>query len=345
MDGIGRYTRELLDRLLLTTEHEFFLYSDGPLPSEITRHRVRTRCFPQRSTLTSALAPLYFSRWMRKDAIQSFWSPRHHLPLSPGNARCVVSVHDLCWRIEPSTMPAARRWSERALFGRSVARADRLLCVSQATADALASYAPNQQSKIQLVYPGVAQSPLTASEAASPNSYFLAVGTIEPRKNYAALLAGYRRAQGQITSKLVIVGRQGWGGIDLSAIARSNGVSNQVEWRQAVSDEELAVLYRGATAVVTSALYEGFGLPLIEASAHGTRVIASDIPAHREVLGDSAELFRLDCLDSLVSALRRVETETSHQRLAKIAESQERCKRYSWETSVASLKTALVAGA
>jgi glycosyltransferase involved in cell wall biosynthesis len=129
--------------------------------------------------------------------------------------------------------------------------------------------------------------------------YFVCVGTLEARKNVAFLLACWRRLAerwGAEAPRLVLIGRRGWENESvIDHLQRSEAVIRLVHEASDLSDRELARLVRGAAALLSPSLAEGFDLPVVEALALRTPVIASDIPAHRELAGDAANL--IDPLD------------------------------------------------
>jgi glycosyltransferase involved in cell wall biosynthesis len=124
------------------------------------------------------------------------------------------------------------------------------------------------------VIPNAVGEPFVGKGPAADGDYILAVSTLEPRKNLARLVEGFRRADLN-GCELRIVGARGWGGVELD-------LGENVRWLGRVSDEELARLYRGARCAAYLSLYEGFGLPVLEAMACGTAVVTSDLPAIRE---------------------------------------------------------------
>lgn len=138
---------------------------------------------------------------------------------------------------------------------------------------------------------------------------FLCVGTLEPRKNLDTLLTGfddYLAAGG--TGQLTLIGRQGWLCDDiLSALTRHREYRQRLHWYDDVDDASLAWAYAQATAVIFPSVAEGFGLPLVEALAQGTPVIASDIPAFREIANEHALFFPARAPEALASRMRAVE--------------------------------------
>jgi glycosyltransferase involved in cell wall biosynthesis len=185
----------------------------------------------------------------------------------------VVTVFDLAVLREPQFFNRWTRTYSRALLPRVVAAADRLIAISQFTAQELVDLLGVRDEKIRVVPVAVGE-PFVAEGEAAAGDYVLAVATLEPRKNLGRLVEGFRRSELNGT-ELRIVGPRGWG--DVEPVEGAD-----VRWLGEVSDEELARLYRGARCAAYLSLYEGFGLPVLEAMACGTAVVASDLPPVRE---------------------------------------------------------------
>ena len=207
--------------------------------------------------------------------------PTYYGPLRP-RIPAVVTVHDLgVWR-HPE---AFGRWT-RAYVPRvvpAVLRAARLvIAVSQFTAGELESLLHVPRAKVRVVPNGV-DGVFTAEGPAVEGDYVLAVGTLEPRKNLSRAVEAAARAG----AELRVVGARGWGGVEARG-AHVRGLGP-------VDDAELARLYRGARCVVYPSLYEGFGLPVVEAMACGAPVVTARGGATEEVAGGAAVL--VDPLD------------------------------------------------
>jgi glycosyltransferase involved in cell wall biosynthesis len=190
----------------------------------------------------------------------------------------VVTIHDLAVLRLPSTFNRWTRSYTPKTLPRVLREADRVVAVSEFTASELVSTLGVPHEKIVVVHQGVGP-PFTAEGDAAEGDYVLVVSTLEPRKNLPRLMEafGLARLNG---CELRIVGEEGWGDVDLG--------SNGIKRLGYVPDHELATLYRGARCVAYVSLYEGFGLPVLEAMACGVPVVASDIAALREVAGDAA---------------------------------------------------------
>jgi glycosyltransferase involved in cell wall biosynthesis len=280
-----------------------------------------------------------FPLWLRRDAIEVFWSPRHHLPLAlPPGIASVVSVHDIVWKRCGASMPASRRWVEAAVMPRSLRRADRILAASDFTASELCLEYPALEARLHTVYHAscFADRPVKPAAAPADGGYFLFVGTLEPRKNLPRLLRAYQAYRSRATQplRLVIAGGEGWGSVDLRALVAVCGLQAWVDFRGKVSDDELAALYRSARALLMPSLYEGFGLPVVEALSLGTPVLVSRESAMSEVCGDAGLVVDPESEAEICAAMLRLSDDPiCYTGLAERAVP--RVSRYSWDRSAA----------
>jgi glycosyltransferase involved in cell wall biosynthesis len=185
----------------------------------------------------------------------------------------VVTFHDLAVLRHPETFNAWTQRYSRALLPRVVRAAARIIAVSEFTARELVDLLAVPKKKIRVI-PNAVGPPFTAKGDAADGDYVLAVSTLEPRKNLGRLVEGFRRG-GLNGCELRVVGARGWGNVEPVP-------SDRVRWLGEVSDDELARLYRGARCAAYVSLYEGFGLPVLEAMACGTPVVTADLPPIHE---------------------------------------------------------------
>ena len=233
-----------------------------------------------------------------------FWGPAHRIPFGlPKNLPVVLTVHDLAWRIVPHTMQRRTWVGERLFFARAVRRANRIACVSQATADDLARLFPESQDKTRIVYPAAFKSEQKPSK--DKKKFALFVGTPEPRKNLQGLLKAYASmpVSQRCDLELVIVGGTGWGGIDVEAMIKFHGIDDKTRVILAPDDDQLNQLYADCAFLVLPSFYEGFGLPLVEAMSHGKPVITSNTASMPEVAGDAGLFIDPTDANSLATAM------------------------------------------
>jgi len=207
----------------------------------------------------------------------------------------VVTVHDVAVLRHPEAFNGwTRRYSARTL-PRVVRAANAIVVGSAFSRDELLELLPTDESKVRVIPYGVGP-PFTPEGPAADGDYVLTVSTLEPRKNLDRLVEGFRRS-GLDGLELRVVGAAGWGGVGVDG--------DRVRHLEGVDDEELARLYRGAVAVVYVSLYEGFGLPVLEAMACGTPVVApAGRPYDEFSQGIAFEVDPLD-VDSIAAGIQR----------------------------------------
>jgi alpha-1,3-rhamnosyl/mannosyltransferase len=196
-----------------------------------------------------------------------------------------------------------------------VAQAARLvIAVSEFTRGELVELLRVADERIRVI-PNAVAAPFAPEGPRAEGDYVLAVGTLEPRKNLARVVDAAKR----IGAELRVVGARGWGGV------RANGAG--VRWLGFVDDEELAALYRGARAVAYPSLYEGFGIPVLEAMACGAPVVTSAGGATEELAGNAAVL--VDPLDAaaIAAGIEQAAARAHELREKGLA----RARAYSWD--------------
>jgi glycosyltransferase involved in cell wall biosynthesis len=245
--------------------------------------------------------------------IDLFYSPDFVLPPLRRATRAVLTVHDLTFLRHPETFPPKLHAYLKRAVPRSIRRADHVLADSEATREDLIALLDVPPAKITPLYCGVTAR--FTSEAAPGERerlqrryqiddapYILAVGTIQPRKNYRRLMEACDPIAAEHNLSLVLAGQTGWMAEPIAAAAAKRPYVHLMGYFE---DEDLPALYRQAAVLAFPSLYEGFGLPPLEAMACGTPVVASNASSVPEVVGDAA--LSVDPLDveGLTAALRR----------------------------------------
>lgn len=337
--GIGRYTVELGRRLIESADRWFLYTPRPPLVGAWQQDNVRLRA----ARLHSRAARMIWSQtllpwWARADRIDLFWGATHRLPPAlPRRVARVVTIHDLVWRHAGETMRPTSRWLERALMPPAVRQADRILADSHSTAEALAAEFPRAAHKVRVVH--LAASPLAPpgpreglARLGVTGDYILFVGTLEPRKNLPRLIEAYASLPAAVRerARLVIAGGLGWGRQDLEGTVARLGLSGRVMLTGYVDDATLSTLYAHALFLAMPSLYEGFGLPLLEAMSLGTPVLTADRSSLPEVAGDAGLLANPHDVQSLARGLAAlVQDDGLRKSLADKARAT--AARFSWE--------------
>jgi glycosyltransferase involved in cell wall biosynthesis len=301
--GTARYVNELLAALELLPEVEVRRYAFGG--------KSGLRKLARDTGWYLAALP----RAAGRDGVDVLHAPTQRAPFrSP--VPLVVTIHDVAVLRHPR---AFNRWTRAysAFALPRVARAARRIVVGSAfTRQEVVELLDVPEEKVRVIPYGVG-APFAAQGPAADGDYVLAVSTLEPRKNLPRLVEGFRRAKLN-GLELRVVGAEGWGGVRLGG--------DGVRWLGGVPDEELARLYRGAAVVAYVSLYEGFGLPVLEAMASGAPVIAPAGPPFGEFAVDVA--VAVDPLDADSIAAGLHEALRRRDELGPLGA--ERARRYTW---------------
>jgi glycosyltransferase involved in cell wall biosynthesis len=245
-----------------------------------------------------------------------------HCPTYRGPTRSrvplVITVHDLAIFRHPEAFNRWTRAYSPRVVPRVLAAAERVIAVSEFTRQELIEVLRVPDEKIRVV-PNAVSNEFTNIGEAEEGDYVLAVGTLEPRKNLARLVEAVQRTK----RELRVVGARGWGGVEVGG--------NGVRWLGEVSDKELARLYRGAVCVAYPSLYEGFGIPVLEAMACGVPVVTTRGTAMEEVADGAAVLVDARDAAEIAAGIERAATERDEL----VARGLERASQFRWDVVAA----------
>ena len=279
-----------------------------------------------------------------------YYSPDFILPPLTGG-RALVTVHDLTFLRVPDAADPRLAAFLTAAVPRAVARADHILADSAHTRRDLSELLHVPPDKVSVVYPGVAPRFRRVDDPAAlaavraryglDGPFILGLGTLEPRKNLARLIEAFARLAARgLPHSLVLAGGRGWLYDPIFAQVERLGVKERVRFLGYVADDDLPALYSLADAFAFPSLYEGFGLPPLEALACGTPTVVSNTSSLPEVVGDAALQVDPTDVDALAEALVRLVTDAALRgRLRAVGPPQ--AARFSWSAAAAALKAVL----
>jgi glycosyltransferase involved in cell wall biosynthesis len=298
--GVGRYVFELCKGLDSALPNAQFVVYSNQAENVLT--------FSDRWTLRadkSLRRPFARTRWLmnhvpqccERDSLDIFWAAFTIAPMLPPHIKIVATVYDLNYLLVPETMFTWTLWEQRLFLKRSLRKASAITAISNGSADRLYRLLGFRTAAI--VRPGVSgvfrSRDQRAIESCRRNygidsPYLLAVATKEPRKNLELLVRAFLRMKkdGLLNlHRLVLVGDSGWANASLMRLLNSSP-RDCVMSLGYVPDDDLSALYCASDALVFPSIYEGFGIPLVEARACGTRIVCTDIPELREAGGPNS---------------------------------------------------------
>jgi glycosyltransferase involved in cell wall biosynthesis len=343
--GIHGYISSVLDRLTDATEgaglHYTVYLGEGRLePSD--RMNVVRSAWPTGRPLVRILWEQFVLPWQSMDLLHSTAF------VTPLAARwpTVVTVYDLSFLRYPHSLARGRRAYLRLFSHLSCRRAKRIIAISESTRRDLVKQWGIPADRIDIAYPGVGEQfrPLPDDEVQAfrvrhnlPRCFILHLGTLEPRKNLVRLIQAFARLK--TDAKLVLAGGRGWLYKDIAAEIERLRLQNEVLLPGYVADEALVYWYNAASVLAYPSLYEGFGLPVVEAMACGTPVVTSTVSSMPEAAGPAGLLVDPDDTEALTEALNRTLTDEALQEEMRV-QGLTQAARFTWQaTATATVAT------
>jgi glycosyltransferase involved in cell wall biosynthesis len=353
LTGIGQYTYHLARGLQATPGIELELFygthwtreiQTVPLPGVVSLKSLFSKVVPNAAAVSRMLRQRKFNAGMRRMAADVYHEPNF---LAFKTTRpCVITVHDLSWIRFPESHPATRVRLMTQFFESALRRSNLVLTDSEFVKRELMEVFGTPPAHIVTVPLGVDAQfrPMSAQETApvlarhdlTHRQYVLAVGTLEPRKNLQTALSAFSRLPAELRRRypLVVVGMSGW---HTSAIEQQMAPlieAGEVRQLGYVSREDLACIIAGAVTLVYPSIYEGFGLPPLEAMACAVPVITSDVSSLPEVVGDTGIMVQPHDVEAITRGLETMIGDTA-LRDQMAARSLARSKMFRWENCVA----------
>lgn len=260
----------------------------------------------------------------------------------------IVSVMDLSYLHYPQTFKKndlyqLTKWTEY-----SVKKAKKVITISNSSKNDIIKYYKVRPEKVKVVHLGLKNLSMNApsekdlKEFGVNQKFILFVGTLQPRKNISRLIEAFSRLPKEISSdhQLVIIGKKGWLYEDILSAPEKYNVKDKVVFLDYISDEDLPNFYRKAEVFVLPSLYEGFGLPVLEAMRYGCPVITSSVSSLPEAGGDAAQYFEPEDVDDIKKSIEKVLTDRS-LREKMIERGREHYKKFTWEKAAKEVLSAI----
>lgn len=333
--GSGTYAFELLKQFAKNRQHNFTVYlkekplADLPKETENFEYLV----FGPKKLWTQFALPIKLTFGPKIDV---FFSTAHYGPRFT-RIPYVVTIHDLSYLHFPQMFKKddllqLTTWSKYSIQGST-----HIIAPSKMTKEDIVKNYKVPSSKITVTYEGYDKSRFKPQPEARINlvkkkykiggDYIIFVGTLQPRKNVERLIEAYSRLKQNI--KLVIAGKKGWLYESIFSKVKELNLGDNVIFTGYVFDDELPALIAGAKAYILPSLWEGFGIPVIEAQACGVPVVVSSTSSLPEIVGESGLLVDPESVDSIASGIKKALDET---RINLVQKGFENVKQFSWET-------------
>ncbi|MBQ4820095.1 glycosyltransferase family 1 protein [Aquimarina sp. MMG016] len=336
--GIGTYIKNVIP-LIISGFGEVLVLGDPVIIKKFEWSK-KLEIIPFRYKVYSFKEQLMLPVYIPKCDV--FWTPHFNAPLLPIKAtKRMVTIHDVNHLSNPAYFSYIKRLWAKVLYKNAVKRSDTICTVSKFSKSEILKFFTVDPHKINVVYCGVDQNfvknVMVDSGLELPTNYFLFVGNVKPHKNLITLLKAYNQLTTEIKEKykLVVLGRKEGFITQETAIFRyieDNNLSKNIYFTGYVSDNLVSDVYKNATLFIFPSLYEGFGLPLLEAMSCGVPVLSSDMASLIEVGGEAVVYFNPkeanDLKENIVQLLDNQEL-----RIKCVEKGFEQIKKFSWQRS------------
>mgnify|MGYP001572978739 CR=1 FL=1 len=336
--GSSEFCFQLLSNLAkIDKSNDYLIYlpvkpaSDMPKENNNWHYEI----FSQKLWTLMGLSRKFLSKQNKPDV---FFSPTHYLPLLTSR-NSVIAILDVSYLHFPQLFKKKDLYQLKLWGGYSIKKAKKIITISKSSKNDIIKAYGVSEDKIEVIYPGIKQVVSARNEVSDMNElnkkfgvddeYILFVGTLQPRKNIEKLVEAFSTIKNK-KLKLVIVGKKGWMFEDILKAPGRYGVSDRVKFLENVSDDDLPSFYKNAICFVLPSLYEGFGLPVLEAMQYGCPVLTSNISSLPEAGGDAAIYFDPENTQDIAGKIEKVVNDDKLRR-EMIKKGHEQVKKFSWE--------------
>ncbi len=349
--GIGHYTYQLVRHLLeINKSDTFVLFFDRSVEDrrlkKFDKENVETKFFPfikYERFMPDRYTDFLISATIKSKKLDVFFSPIPRIPKSY-NGKSVVTVHDLSMLRFPDLFSQKELSKLKTQIPESLKKAEKIITVSQFTADEVNKHFNISLKRIQVIENGVDQrffSEVPASQIKSlkkdyniKGDYILFLGTIDPRKNIARLLDAYEYFRKSLSGtkknyKLVIAGAKGAKTAQIERKIKFSDFKKDIYVPGYIPAKDLGPLFKGASLFVFPSLYEGFGIPPLEAMAKGVPTIVSNITPIKEVVGEDILKFNPKNSTDMAKTMDKVLTNKSNRKEI-VKKGKKIAKKFSW---------------
>ena len=343
LTGIGRYTYEVSKQLeednSLLIEYFYGYYSKKLIEPSSSKEIKGLKSFISKKPMIKKIVRKILLSYVDlfSKSYELYWQP-NFIPNSGIKAKKIVTtVHDFSFILYRDFHPKERIEYFEKYFFNNLDRSDMIITGSEYTKREILKYTKFKEDKIVVIYHGIDHNLFKVYQKIElgfdlPSKFILSVGSIEPRKNLLRLLKAYQGLPLEIKDeyKLLLVGFSGWENSEIISLIKE--LEEYVQYLGFISDEELAQVYNLATLFVYPSLYEGFGLPVLEAMACGTAVVSSGLSSLPEVGGDAplyCDPYSItDIQEKIVSTLA-----DSSKRDSMVEKGLAQAQKFSWQKS------------
>lgn len=344
--GIAKFNSNLFSEVLRVDQNNKYLFLSfgDPVRKKTLKFPIKWLWIPRKIYMwlfKKGIAP-YYSFLVGKADIYVF--PNFvRLPLKSGKS--IVFVHDLTYLKYPETLEEKNLIYLRKFLPISVKNADHLVVISKSTKKDVIENFDVPEDKVTVIYPalpiehavGRDEDTITLKNRLGLGRYILFVGTLEPRKNIPRLIKAVEKLPQEYSDvQLVLVGKRAWKPDDIDAAIRESSLGDRIKELGYVADSDLPALYKGATLYAFPSLYEGFGIPVLEAFANEVPVVTSKVSSLPEVAGDAALMIDPTNVEEISSALLKL-LENKDLRETLIRKGKIQVDKFSWQKSALDL--------
>lgn len=338
--GSGEFSFQLIKAINdLKSKNDFYIYlptsptQDMPKEAENWKYEVFT------SKKLWTLLGLGKKLFKNDEKLDVFYSPTLYLPLN-------LRVPSVLTVLDVSYMHFPKLFNKKDLFmlkywGKySIRSAKKIITISESSKNDIINLYGVGESKIEVIYPGIKKVSSSKYQVASMDElkekfgidkkYVLFVGTLQPRKNIVRLIEAFSKVDSELD--LVIVGKKGWQYEEILSAPEKYGVKNKVKFIENAADEDLPHLYKSAKFFILPSLYEGFGLPVLEAMSYGCPVITSSVSSLPEAGGDGAFYVDPENVDDIKEKMQKL-NDDKDLREELVKKGHRQIEKFSWEKS------------